>query len=102
MSILLRNGEGAMKAVVYRLNCRKGQRSWRPRSLVDMRGPIFPDEYYDFLELEAESIDNAFDQYASELGDIIFLGEEEALIAYVAAPFGWELVKFGQEWRSPP
>jgi hypothetical protein len=36
------------------------------------------------------------------LGDVIFLGDnEEERLAYVAAPYGWEMVKFGQEWKSP-
>jgi hypothetical protein len=67
-----------------------------------MRGPIFPDEYYEFLVLlDAQSIADAFEQYLSKLGDIVFMGEGEEMLAYVAAPFGWEMVKFGREWRSP-
>jgi hypothetical protein len=89
-----------MKAVVYRPNRLHG--SWRPRSLADERGPRFPDEYREILILDADSIDSVFDQYTSTLGDVIFLGVGDGLIAYVAAPFGWELVKFGPEWRSPP
>ena len=90
-----------MKAVIYRLNQLEGHGSWRPRSLVDMGGAIFPDEYHELLVLDAESITHAFDQYPSKLGDVVFLGEGEELEAYVAAPFGWELVKFGREWKSP-
>jgi hypothetical protein len=90
-----------MKAVVYRLIQLDRHGSWRPRSLVDMRGAFFPDDYHQFLELEADSIAHAFDQYASNLGDVVFLGEGEELQAYVAAPYGWEMVKFGREWRSP-
>lgn len=90
-----------MKAVVYRPNQLDRRGSWRPRSLVDMRGAIFPDEYHEILVFDTESITHAFDQYPSELGDVIFLGEGEELEAYVAAPFGWEVVKFGREWRSP-
>jgi hypothetical protein len=88
-----------VKAKVYRPNQLHG--SWRPCSLVDRRGPRFPDEYGEILVLEAVDIDDVFDQYASELGDVVFLGEGEDLIAYVAAPFGWELAKFGHEWKSP-
>jgi hypothetical protein len=51
--------------------------------------------------LDADSIDGVFEQYTSDTGDVIFLGEGDDLVAYVAAPFGWELVKFGREWRSP-
>jgi hypothetical protein len=69
---------------------------------VDDRGPRFPEEYCEILVLDADSIADVFQQYASELGDVIFLGDGDDLIAYVAAPFGWELVKFGQEWRSHP
>jgi len=91
-----------MKAVVYRPNQLRGHGSWRPRSLVDMRGAVFPDEYHEFLVLDSESITRLDDQYPSKLGDVVFLGEGEDLEAYVAAPFGWEIVKFGPEWRSPP
>ena len=91
-----------MKAVIYRLNQLKGHKSWRPRSLVDMRGAIFPEEYHEFLVLlDAQSIAHAFDQYLSMLGDVVLLGEGDELLAYVAGTFGWELVKFGREWRSP-
>ena len=90
-----------MRAVVYRLNQLEGHGSWRPRSLVDLRGAIFPDEYHQLLTMEADDAAHAFDQYASELGDVVFWGEGEELEAYVAAPFGWEIVKFGREWRSP-
>jgi hypothetical protein len=90
-----------MKAVVYRLKTLEGHASWRLRSLTDMRGPAFPDDYQDLLTLDAGSVDHALDQYPSRLGDIIFLGEDDDLMAYVAAPFGWEMVKFGREWRSP-
>ena len=90
-----------MKAVVYRLKKPDGHASWRPRSLTDMRGPVFPDEYQVVLSLNANSIGHAIDQYSSQLGDIIFLGEGDDLTAYVGDLFGWELVKFGREWRSP-
>ncbi len=66
-----------------------------------MRGAIFPDEYHGLLVLEGVSIAHIFEQYTSNLGDVIFLGEGEKLEAYVAAPFGWEVVKFGREWKSP-
>src|SRR5262249_15361508 len=91
-----------MKTTVYRLNQLEGHGSWRPRSLVDMRGAAFPDEFHQLLVFDANGITQAFDQYESQLGDVIFLGEGDELAAYVAAPFGWELVKFGREWRSPP
>jgi hypothetical protein len=82
---------------------------------VDRRGPRFPDEYRDILVLEAENIDlpeqygriqtesiaGLFDHYSPQTGDIVFFGEGEELAAYVAGPFGWEIVKFGEEWRSP-
>lgn len=90
-----------MRAVVYRHDKLEGHGSWRPRSLTDMRGARFPDEYHVFCALDAESIAHAFDQYESELGDVIVLGEGDDKDAFVAAPFGWESVKFGQEWRSP-
>jgi hypothetical protein len=89
-----------MRAVVHRPHQLHG--SWRPRFLRDDRGPRFPEEYLEFLVLDADSIDGVFQQYSAELGDVIFLGEGDDLIAYVAAPFGWELVKFGHDWRSPP
>lgn len=88
-----------MRAVVYRPIHLHG--SWRPRSLVDLRGPRFPEEYQKFQILAADSIDTACDQYPATTGDVIFLGTGKNRIAYVVAPFGWELVKFGQEWRSP-
>lgn len=90
-----------MKAVVYRLNQPEGHRSWRPRSLVDMRGAFFPEQYHELLVLDAESIGHAHDQYESKLGDVIFLGEGDDIEAHVAGPLGWELVKFGRAWRSP-
>lgn len=90
-----------MKAVVYRWNRSEGHKSWRPRSLTDMRGAVFPDDYQQLLTLDVDSVEHAIDLYSSKLGDIIFLGEGESLMAYVAAPFGYELVKFGHEWRSP-
>lgn len=89
------------KAVVYRLNQLEGHGSWRPRSLNDLRGARFPDDYHKILILAAESIEHAFDQFESQLGDVISLGEGDERAMYVAAPFGWELVKFGREWRSP-
>jgi hypothetical protein len=91
-----------MRAVVYRLCQFEGHGSWRPRSLTDMRGARFPDAYHEWLVLDAESIDQVFEKYDSRLGDVIFLGDnEEEWLAYVAAPFGWEMVKFGKEWKSP-
>jgi len=90
-----------MKAIVYRLNRTEGLASWRPRSLVDMRGPVFPDEYHEILTLEADNIYHALDQYPNTLGDVIFFGEGDEMMSYVAAPYGWEMVKFGKEWRSP-
>jgi hypothetical protein len=102
-----------MQARVFRPNHLQG--SWRPCSLVDARGPKFPDEYREILTLEVEDIDFAaqfdrirlenidglFDQYKAETGDVVFLGEGGDLMAYACAPFGWEIVKFGAEWRSP-
>jgi hypothetical protein len=88
-----------MKALVYRPKKRHG--SWRPRSLVDDRGPCFPEEYNEILVLHARNIDGVLEQYVSVLGDVIFFGEGDDQLAYVAAPFGLELVKFGQQWRSP-
>lgn len=90
-----------MKVTIYRPNCLAGHGSWRPRRLVDERGPTFPDEYRELLVLEAESIDHAVGQYSSELGDVLLMGEGDELLAYVVGPFGYELVKFGSEWRSP-
>ena len=90
-----------MKAVIYRPIQLEGHKSWRPRSLVDMRGPFFPEEYYEFLVLlDVQNIAHASDLYLSMLGDVVFLGEGDELPAYIAAPFGWEMVKFGREWRS--
>jgi hypothetical protein len=66
-----------------------------------MRGPVFPEEYQEFLALDAETVDHAIDQYSSRTGDVLFLGEGDELVAYVIGPFNWELVKFGKEWRSP-
>jgi len=57
-----------MKAVVYRPNQLDRRGSRRPRSLVDMRGAIFPDEYHEILVFDTESITQAFDQYPSEWG----------------------------------
>jgi hypothetical protein len=90
-----------MKAVIYRLNNAAGHGSWRPRSLVDARGAFFPDEYHELLALDSESVASVFDQYPSQLGDVVFFGEGDVLEAFVAAPFGWEIVKFGREWKSP-
>jgi hypothetical protein len=90
-----------MNAVVYRRNNPEGHGSWRPRSLTDMRGARFPDEYHEHLVLAAESIADVFDQYESKLGDIIVLGDGDEREVFAAAPFGWETVKFGREWRSP-
>ena len=89
-----------MKAVVYRAVRLHG--SWRPRSLTDGRGPIFPDEYREIAVLEAEGIEQACDQYQTVTGDVILLGEGDNVTAYVTAPHGWEMVKFGKELRSPP
>jgi hypothetical protein len=103
----------AMRAVVYRPNHFEG--SWRPCSLVDTRGPRFPDEYQEILAVEVQNIDlinpfekmraenddGLFDRYTPETGDLVFLADGDELAAYVAAPFGWELVKFGAEWKSP-
>jgi hypothetical protein len=66
-----------------------------------MRGAVLPDDYSIILVLNAVSIDHALEQYESKLGDVVFLGEGEELMAYVAAPFGYEMVKVGREWRSP-
>lgn len=102
-----------MRAVIYRPKNLHG--SWRPKSLVDLRGPRFPQEYQDIFDLEVESVDlprrfdrllaediaGLFDRYSPETGDIVFLSEGEDLAAYACAPFGWERVKFGREWRSP-
>jgi hypothetical protein len=66
-----------------------------------MRGPVFPDEYQQVFMLEAKDIDHAIDQYSSSLGDVLFLGEGDELLAYVVGPFNGELVRFGQEWHSP-
>ena len=90
-----------MRAVVFRRRRLDGDRSWRPRSLTDMRGARFPDEYNKLLVLDAEDITEVFDGYPSKLGDVIIMGEDDELQAFVAAPFGWESVKFGSEWRSP-
>jgi hypothetical protein len=66
-----------------------------------MRGAVFPDEYQELIEFQAENVVNALDLYPAKLGDVILLGEGEELDAYVVAPFGYEQVKFGREWRSP-
>src|SRR5262245_50112173 len=91
-----------MKAVIYRPNRRESHGSWRPCSLTDLRGPIFPEEYDQLQVLDAENIEHAFDQYDSKLGDVVFFGEgDDKMLAYVAGPFGYEMVKFVKEWRSP-
>jgi len=41
--------------------------------------------------LQAEDIDGVFDQYSSDTGDVIFLGEGEDRIAYAVGPLGWSL-----------
>ena len=43
---------------------------------------------------------DASKQYESQLGDVVILGEGDDIEAHVAGPFGWEMVKFGAEWRS--
>jgi hypothetical protein len=102
-----------MKAVVYRPVHLRG--SWRPRSLVDNRGPTFPEEYRELLVLEIEDIEplarferiqteiipGLFDKHVTQTGDLVFLGDSEELNAFVTGPMGWEIVKFGAEWRSP-
>src|SRR5262245_55160848 len=101
-----------MKAVIFRPNHLHG--SWRPCSLVDNRGPKFPEEYREVLALEvendlfaqfervqAEHIDGLFEEYVPLTGDILFLGDGDELMVYAAGPYGWEIVKFGSEWRSP-
>ena len=90
-----------MNAIVYRMKSRKDQKSWRPRSLVDMRGPRFPEEYQEIASRDVESIKSFLDDPSMQLGDLIFFGEGEDMEAYVIAPFGSELVKFGREWKSP-
>jgi len=90
-----------MKAVVYRFDTSEAHGSWRPRSLTDLRGARFPDEYHEHLVLDAESIADVFDQYESKLGDVIVMCDGDQREVVVAAPFGWETVKFGREWRSP-
>jgi len=62
---------------------------------------VFPDEYEVVAVLAADGLEHACEQYASELGDVILLGEGEDTVGYAAGPFNWELVKFGGEWRSP-
>jgi hypothetical protein len=102
-----------MRAVVYRPNHLHG--SWRPCSLVDGRGPRFPEDYREILALEVErvaigsqferinteSISELIDRYRPETGDVEFLGEGDDMMAYACAPFGWEVVKFGAAWKSP-
>jgi hypothetical protein len=66
-----------------------------------MRGARFPDEYHELLALFADCIDQVFDQYESKLGDVIVWGNGDEREIFVAAPFGWERVKFGRECRSP-
>jgi len=90
-----------MKATVYRPHRLEGHGSWRPLCLTDDRGPVFPDEYEVVAILAADGLEHACEQYASELGDVILLGEGEDAVGYAAGPFNWELVKFGGEWRSP-
>ena len=87
--------------MVYRRNKPEGHGSWRPRSLTDMRGARFPDEYHEHLALDAGSIADVFDEYKSKLGDVIVMGDGDERECFVAAPFGWEAVKFGREWKSP-
>jgi hypothetical protein len=88
-----------MKAVVFRPIVKRG--SWRPRSIGDMRGPWFPEEYRELMTLSADSVEHACEQFATILGDVIFLGSGINLVVYATAPFGWEMVKFGRQWRSP-
>ena len=88
-----------MKAVIYRPIHLAG--SWRPRSLVDMRGPRFPEEYQEIVTMDIQRVEDADDRYSMTTGDVVFMGEGDDLIAYVCAPYGWELVKFGFEWKSP-
>ena len=52
--------------------------------------------------MDVDNIENALDKFEGKLGDIVFLGDGDDLIAYVLAPFGYELVKFGAAWSSPP
>ena len=102
-----------MPAVVYRPSRLGG--SWRPCSLVDKRGPRFPEEYQEirnviveyvslvdqFEKINTETLSGLFEEYAPTTGDVVFLGKGEDLMAYVCGPMGWEIVKFGAEWRSP-
>lgn len=90
-----------MQCVIYRLNELEGHRSWRPRSLTDMRGPRFPEEYHEQLVIDAESLDGVLGQYESMLGDVVFLGDDDETTVFAAGPLGWEAVKFGLAWRSP-
>jgi hypothetical protein len=85
-----------VKAKVYRAEKQHG--SWRPRSLIDRRGPLFPDDYRYALTIEAEpkSLDGS---YESLLGDVVVFTEEDI---YVAAPFGWERVKLGATGGTRP
>ena len=53
------------------------------------------------MTLEATNITDTDDLYDVKLGDVIVIGEGDDMIAHVAAPFGWEMVKFEAEWRSP-
>jgi hypothetical protein len=82
-----------VRAVIHRPDKAGGHGSWRPCSLTDGRGPKFPEEYREVLTLEAKGVAHALEQYRSELGDVIVLGEGDESEAFVAAPFGWEPVK---------
>jgi hypothetical protein len=54
-----------------------------------------------FEKVRTETIGGLFEQYKPETGDLVFLGAGDDLMAYACAPTGWELVKFGAEWKSP-
>jgi hypothetical protein len=56
-----------MKAQVYRPNQLGAHGSWQPRSLVDMRGPVFPDQYHALVVVDATEIAHVFDQYPSSV-----------------------------------
>ena len=75
-----------MKATVYRPHQLEGHGSWRPLCLTDDRGPVFPDEYEVLAVLDADGLEHARGQYASELGDVILLGEGEDTVGYAAGP----------------
>jgi len=89
-----------MKVTVYRPIAAQG--SWRPRSLVDLRGPRFPSEYRVLLTLEADNPEHVSTQYMAQTGDVFLSGDEDSLNAFVIAPFGIERVRFGMAWQSPP